>query len=103
MNNVIDEVLAGSPRYTQYWKIGVIIMSNKTYDLLKNLCLVVIPFFAFISTLCGIWNVPYTEQITGTLVALETFLGALVKIANTQYNAKKEAELQETRRLNAQD
>ena len=78
-------------------------MSNKTYDLLKNLCLVVIPFIAFISTLCGIQNVPYTEQITGTLVALETFLGALVKIANNQYNAKKEAELQETRRLNGQN
>ena len=48
-------------------------MSNKTYDLLKNLCLIVIPLIAFISTLCGIWNVPYTEQITGTLVELETF------------------------------
>lgn len=78
-------------------------MSNKTYDLLKNLCLVVIPFIAFISTICGIWNVPYTEQITGTLVALETFLGALVKISNMNYNAKKEAELEEGKRLNGQD
>lgn len=78
-------------------------MSNKTYDLLKNLCLVVIPFIAFISTICGIWNVPYTEQITGTLVALETFLGALVKISNTNYNKAKEAELEESRRLNEQE
>lgn len=78
-------------------------MSNKTYDLLKNLCLVVIPFIAFISTICGIWNVPYTEQITGTLVALETFLGALVKISNMNYNAKKEAELEEGKRLNGQN
>jgi len=77
-------------------------MSNKTYDFLKNLCLVVIPFFAFISTLCGIWNVPYTEQITGTLVALETFLGALVKISNMNYEEKKKIELEEARRLNAQ-
>lgn len=78
-------------------------MSNKTYDILKNLCLVVIPFIAFVSTICGIWNVPYTEQITGTLVALETFLGALVKISNMNYNAKKEEELAKARELNAQN
>jgi len=78
-------------------------MSNRTYDILKNLCLVVIPFIAFISTICGIWNVPYTEQITGTLVALETLLGTLVKIASNSYNKEKSKELEETRRLNGQD
>lgn len=78
-------------------------MSNKTYDLLKNLCLIVIPLIAFVSTICGIWNVPYTEQITGTLVALETFLGAVVKIANTNYNKAKEEELAKAREINAQD
>lgn len=78
-------------------------MSNRTYDILKNLCLVVIPFIAFISTICGIWNVPYTEQITGTLVALETLLGTLVKIASDSYNKEKVKELEETRRLNGQD
>lgn len=78
-------------------------MSNRTYDILKNLCLVVIPFIAFISTICGIWNVPYTEQITGTLVALETLLGTLVKIASDSYNKEKAKELEETRRLNGQD
>jgi len=78
-------------------------MSNRTYDLLKNLCLIVIPLIAFISTLCGIWNVPYTEQITGTLVALETFLGAIVKIANTNYNKAKEEELAKAREINGQN
>ena len=78
-------------------------MSNKTYDLLKTLCLVVIPVMAFISTLCEIWHVPYTEQITGTLVAVETLLGALVKIANVNYNKAKEEELEQARALNGQD
>ncbi len=76
-------------------------MSNKTYDILKNLCLVVIPFIAFISTLCGIWNVPHTEQITGTLVALETLLGTLVKISNANYS-KEQENLQKVRDINAQ-
>lgn len=78
-------------------------MSNKTYDFLKNLCLVVIPVIAFISTVCGIWNVPYTEQITATLVALETLLGAIVKIASTIYNTNKEKELAEIKVLNGQE
>ena len=78
-------------------------MSNKTYDLLKNLCLIVIPLIAFISTICGIWNVPYTEQITGTLVALETFLGAIVKISNVNYNKAKEEELAKAREINGQN
>lgn len=78
-------------------------MSNKTYDFLKTTCLVIIPVIAFISTLCGIWNVPYTEQITGSLVALETLLGALVKISSMNYNAKKEEELAKARELNAQN
>jgi len=78
-------------------------MSNKTYDALKNLCLIVIPFLAFLSTICEIWNVPYTEQITASLVAIETFLGALVKISNVNYTKKKEAELEEAKMLNDQD
>jgi len=78
-------------------------MSNRTYDILKNLCLVVIPFMALVSTLCEIWNVPYTEQITGTLVALETFLGALVKISNINYNKEKEKTLEEAKALNHQE
>ena len=81
-------------------------MSNKTYDTLKNLCLIVIPFMAFLSTICQIWNVPFTEQITASLVAIETFLGALVKISNVSYNKKQEAlqeELEEAKMINAQD
>ena len=78
-------------------------MSNQMYDTLKNLCLIVIPFFAFVSTLCGIWNVPYTEQITGTLVALETFLGALVKISNINYNKEREKALEEIKAINHQE
>ena len=78
-------------------------MSNQTYDILKNLCLVVIPFIAFVSTLCSIWNVPYTEQITGTLVALETFLGALVKISSINYNKEKEKALEEIKAINHQE
>ena len=78
-------------------------MSNKAYDILKNIALIFIPLCAFISTLLPIWNVPYTEQITATLVAIDTFLGALVKALSDSYNRKKKEELEQAKGLNAQD
>lgn len=32
--------------------------------------------------LSGIWNLPYSEQIVGTITTVDTFLG----ISNAQYN-----------------
>lgn len=65
-------------------------MSNKTYDILKYIAQVVIPavgtlYFA----LAGIWGFPYGEQIVGTLTAIDTFLGVLLRISTVQYNKMK--------------
>lgn len=65
-------------------------MSNKTYDILKYIAQVVIPavgtlYFA----LAGIWGFPYGEQIVGTLTAIDTFLGVLLRISTVQYNKDK--------------
>lgn len=74
-------------------------MSNKTYDTLKNIALLVVPFIAFLSTLCTIWDVPYSQQITATLVAVDTLLGAFIKLASMSYEEK----LEEAKNLNGQD
>ncbi len=63
-------------------------MSNKVYDRLKVIALIAVPVCAFISTLLSIWNVPYAEQLTATLVAIDTLLGALVQVASNNYNKK---------------
>lgn len=78
-------------------------MSNQFYDRLKMAALIFVPCCAFFSTILSIWNVPYTEQITATLVAIDTLLGALVQIASNNYNKKKEEELAEAKRINGQD
>lgn len=62
-------------------------MSNKVYDTLKWIAMYCIPavgtlYFA----LAGIWGLPYGEQIVGTLTAVDTFLGVLLGISNSQYN-----------------
>lgn len=61
-------------------------MSDKTYDVLKWIALIVLPATgAFYLTLAGIWGLPYGEEIAGTLTALNTFLGAVLMISNSQY------------------
>ena len=62
-------------------------MSNKIYDILKWVALVVLPATATLYfALSGIWGFPYGEQIVGTITAIDTFLGALLGISNIKYN-----------------
>lgn len=64
-------------------------MTNKTYDVLKNISLLAVPVLAFLASLCTIWDVPYTEQITATLTAIDTLIGAIVVAASKAYNKKE--------------
>lgn len=62
-------------------------MSNSTYDKLKFIAQVVLPAAGTLyAALAGIWGLPYAEQIVGTIVAVDTFLGVVLKISTYQYN-----------------
>lgn len=62
-------------------------MSNKVYDVLKWIAMVVIPACATLYfALAGIWGWPYGEQVVGTLTAIDTFMGVLLGISTAQYN-----------------
>ena len=50
---------------------------------------------AFIGALCSIWNVPHSEQITATLTAIDTLLGALVVILAREYNKPLDMDVTE--------
>lgn len=64
-------------------------MSNKMYDILKWIALVVLPAFATLYfALAEIWNLPYGEQIVATITAIDTFLGALLGISSINYKKK---------------
>lgn len=68
-------------------------MKNKTYDLLKDIALYVLPALAtLIITLGGIWNFQYAEAIAGTITAIDTFLGAILKISSNMYHKLNEGE-----------
>ena len=62
-------------------------MNNKVYNVLKWIALVVLPAIATLYfALATIWNLPYSEQIVGTITAVDTFLGAILGISNYNYN-----------------
>lgn len=65
-------------------------MNNKTYDTLKNIALLAAPIIVFVSALVSIWNIPYGAQITATLAAVDTALGAIVVVAKKIYDGKGE-------------
>lgn len=62
-------------------------MNNKTYDVIKWIAQYLLPavgtlYFA----LAGIWNLPYGEQVVGTITAVDAFLGMILGISTNQYN-----------------
>lgn len=64
----------------------MIFKKEKNYDTLKTIALIMPLFIVFYEGIGKIWNIPYTEQITLTLTAINAFIGGLVKISNVKYN-----------------
>jgi len=66
-------------------------MSNALYDKLKFIAQVLLPALGTLYfTLAGIWNFPAAEEIVGTIVAIDTFLGVLLHISTNRYNTTME-------------
>lgn len=66
-------------------------MKNKTYDILKWIAQIVLPAVAtFYVTVASLWNLPFPEEISGTIMAVDTLLGAILMISSANY--KKESE-----------
>ena len=65
-------------------------MSNKTYDILKYIAMIVLPaagtlYFA----LSQIWGLPFGEEIVGSITAVDAFLGALLGLSTAQYSKEQ--------------
>jgi hypothetical protein len=63
-------------------------MSNKTYDTLKLIALILTPVLAFLASVANIWSIPYSEQIVATLTGIDTLVGAIVVALKTAYDKK---------------
>ncbi len=66
-------------------------LTNKTYDILKWIAQILLPavgtlYFA----LAKIWGFPFSEEIVGTITAIDAFLGVLLGISKAQYDKVNE-------------
>lgn len=66
-------------------------LSDKAYDILKWITLIVIPALATAYVgLSAIWGFPYADEIARTACVVCTLLGALLGISTAEYNKSKE-------------
>ena len=68
------------------------ILKNKTYDVLKYIAQIALPAVATLYfALASLWNLPYAEQVVGTITAIDTFLGVCLGISTMNYKKGGEA------------
>lgn len=66
------------------------IFENGMYDKLKIIAWILAPLITFLAALGEIWGISHMAEITATLAALDSFLGALLTISNKAYHAAQE-------------
>ena len=67
-------------------------LSNKAYDTLKFIALLIAPLVTFAASLVDIWGIEHGNEIVATLAAVDVLVGAVVAIAKAIYDKQKEAE-----------
>lgn len=69
----------------------MLIKNNKVYDQLKRFAMITLPAIGTLYFgLAQVWGLPYGAEVTGSIVALDTFLGVTLHVSNTQYNNSEE-------------
>lgn len=62
-------------------------LPDKLYDILKWLVIIVLPACATLyAALASVWGWPFAEQVTTTITAVDTFLGAVLCISAANYH-----------------
>lgn len=62
-------------------------MSNKLYDAIKFIAQIFLPALGSLYfALAGIWGFPAVEEVMGSILAVDTFLGALLKVSANAYD-----------------
>ena len=67
-------------------------MSNKCYDTMKLISLLIAPVCTFIAAIVNIWEIPFGTQIVATIAAADALMGAIVIIAKKIYDKEQKIE-----------
>lgn len=66
-------------------------MSNQLYDILKWLCLIVMPACAYgYSALSKVWGLPYGTEIPETINIVAFVIGCCIGVSTLNYNKEKQ-------------
>lgn len=69
-------------------------LSSTWYDRLKYIAQIVLPGLATLYfTLASIWGLPAANEVVGTIVAVDTFLGVALRISTAQYEPETHGEV----------
>lgn len=61
-------------------------MSNKVYDILKWMVIIFIPALSTLySVLAAVWGLPFSDEISKTMMAIATFIGVCLGISHVTY------------------
>lgn len=64
------------------------VMTPKVYDFLKKLAQIWLPAMGTLYfALAAVWGLPAADKVTGTIIAVDTFLGVMLNISKNQYVA----------------
>lgn len=62
------------------------VLTDKVYEALKWLVQIFLPAAATLyAALAALWGFPFVEQVVGSIGAITVFLGACLKISNSNY------------------
>lgn len=64
----------------------LLIKNNKLYDILKYTAQILLPAAgALYYGLAQVWGLPNADQLVGTIVVVDTFLGVVLHLSSTAY------------------
>ncbi len=67
-------------------------MTNKVYDTMKFISLLIAPIVVFCTALVQIWGISHGAEVVATLGAIDVLFGAIVVIAKKKHDGKMEEE-----------
>lgn len=70
-------------------------MTDKMYDRIKAIALLIVPILTLATTLVNIWGVPHADLWAATFAALNVFVGAVVTVAKQIYERKEKTDEQQ--------
>lgn len=61
-------------------------LPNKVYDVLKYIAQIALPALAALYVaVAGFWNLPFPEAVSGTIMAIDYFLGKLLQLSSEKF------------------